>query len=156
MVKFLQLFVDIRCRRRIADIRVDLALEAHADAHGLERFVMNVWGNDGGVARDFAAHQFRLNLLAQSDEGHLLGDHALARIMHLRKVPRSIRCRGFRQALLNPSVSNSHNFPLKKSRNAGCLSRCKLSHRGPLTATPKPATLSHPTPTPQSPHCRVT
>src|SRR5260370_13450227 len=156
MVKFLQLFVDIRGGRGIADVRVDLALEGHADAHGLKRFVMNVCGNDGASASDFAAHEFRLNLLAQSDEDHLLGDHALARIMHLRKVPRSIRRCRFRQALLNPSVSNSHNFPLKKSRTAGCLSRCKLSHRGALTATRERAMLSHQTPERQSPDWRVT
>jgi len=76
--------------------------------------------------------------------------------MHLRKVPRSIRRCRFRQALLNPSVSNSHNFPLKKSRTAGCLSRCKLSHRGALTATRERATLSHQTPERQSPDWRVT
>src|SRR5580693_4556458 len=116
MVKLLQLFVDVRGGRGIADVGVDLALERDANAHGLERFMVNVRGNDGAATSDFAAHQFRLDLLAPRDEGHLLRDHTLPRVVHLRNIApravawrkRSIPRRRLRQSLLKPSVSNSH------------------------------------------------
>ena len=108
VVQLFQLFVDVRGGRGIADVRVDLAVERDADAHGLEVAMVDVGGNDGAAARDFAAHQFRLDLLARRDELHLFGDHALARVVHLRNVSRAAVHR--RRTLLDPAVSQRHKF----------------------------------------------
>ena len=117
VMQLLQLFVDVRGRRRVADVRVDLALERDADAHRLQRLVVDVRGNDRAAARHFAAHQLRLDLFAPRHVLHLFGDHALARVVHLRNVARPVRRRRFLQPLLNPSVSHSHRFPLKSLRS---------------------------------------
>src|SRR5712664_4687333 len=105
--------------------------------------MVNVRGNDGAPASDFTAHQLRLDLLAPRDEGHLLRDHALARIMHLRNIApfavaqdkRPIRRCRLRQPLLNPTLSNSHSSPRRNPARGISLSRCELSHRSALTAT---------------------
>ncbi len=110
-MQLLQLFVDVRSRRRVADVRVDLALERDADAHRLQRLVMDVRGNDRAAARHFAAHQLRLDLFAPRHVLHLFRDHALARVVHLRNVSCPVRRRRFLQPLLNPSVSHSHSSP---------------------------------------------
>ena len=113
VMQLLQLFVNVRRRRRVPDVRVDLALERHADAHRLQRFVMNVRRNDRPPARDLAAHQLRLDLLPPRHVLHLFRDHALARVVHLRNVARPVGRRRLLQPLLHPSLSHSHRFPLK-------------------------------------------
>jgi hypothetical protein len=77
--------------------------------------------------------------------------------MHLRKVPRSIRRCRFRQALLNPSVSNSHNFPLKKNPTLRDVSLA-MQIIAPWCAHSNPRTrvLSHQVRERQSPDWRVT
>jgi hypothetical protein len=100
-MKFFELVTDIGGGGGISDVRVDLAEECDADSHGLEIAVVNIGGNDGAAARDFAAHQLRRELLARGDVFHFFGDDALARIVHLRKIssaavgrlPRSVRSR---------------------------------------------------------------
>ena len=72
--------------------------------------MMDVGGNDGAAARDFAAHKLRRQLLALGDVLHLFGDDALARKMHLRKIPYSAVHR--RRSLLNPRIPHSHKAPV--------------------------------------------
>ncbi len=135
VMQLLQLFVNVRSRRRIPDVRVDLALERDADAHRLQRLVMDVRGNDRAPARDFAAHQFRLDLLAPRHVFHLFGDHALARVVHLRNVACAVGRRRFLQSLFNPSVSHSHRFPLKSLHSRSVSLDAGLSHRNARAAT---------------------
>ena len=54
-----------------------LQLGGDADGHRLEIPVMDVGGNDAAPARNLAADQLRLQLLALGDVVHLLGDDAL-------------------------------------------------------------------------------
>ena len=61
-----------------------LHLRRHADAHRLQVGVMDVGGDDHAAARDFGANQLGRQALAPGDVFHLLGDHALAGIVHLR------------------------------------------------------------------------
>ena len=92
-----------------------LQRKRYADAHGLEIQVMDIRGNDGPAARDFAAHEFGIDLLALRDELHLFGDHAAPREMHLRIiVPVPIHA-GL--ALLDPGVSDCHGIPPRAKRN---------------------------------------
>ena len=85
-VQLLQLFFHVRGDGRIADVGVDLAQRRYADRHRLQFGMVDVGGDDHASASDFIAHQFGRDLLAVSDVLHLFGDHALARVMHLRKV----------------------------------------------------------------------
>ena len=104
-------FLDRRGHRGVADIGVDLGQEVAADDHRLEFAMVDVAGDDGAAARDFAAHEFRrdegrhrgaktfavgkrclgaLELLlaaevfAGGDVDHLLGDDAGAGEFELR------------------------------------------------------------------------
>ena len=85
-VQFFELFLYVRGDGGIADVGVDLAQRRYADRHGLQFGMVDVRGNDHAAASDFIAHQFRRDLLAVSDVLHLVGDYALARVMHLREV----------------------------------------------------------------------
>jgi hypothetical protein len=109
--------------RGISDIRVDLAFEGDADAHGLERFVIDIGGNDGAAARDFAAHQLGFDFFARRDEGHLFGDHALPRVVHLRDVARAVLGRFRRLPLTKPRFSRSHRSPPQSSRRSASRNR---------------------------------
>ncbi len=111
VVELLQLFVNVRRGRGVADVRVDFALEGDADAHGLERTMVDVRRDNGAAARDFAAHVLGLELFPPRDIGHLFGNHALPGEVHLRHVARAVRGRSLLQPLLNPGVSNSHASP---------------------------------------------
>ena len=94
--------------RGIADVGVDLAAEGHADAHGLERAVIDIGGNDGAAASDFAAHEFGFDLFAAGDVLHLFGDDAQAGEVHLREITRTIGGGALRQALFYPGISDGH------------------------------------------------
>jgi len=135
VMQLLQLFVNVRGRRRVPDVRVDLALERDADAHRLQRLVMKVRGNNRPPARHFAAHQFRLNLFAPRHVLHLFRDDALAGVVHLRNISCAVGRRCFLQPLLNPSVSHSHGFPLKTLRPQSISPDAELSHRRARAAT---------------------
>ena len=97
-MQLFEFFVDVRGGRGVADVGVDLAVEGDADAHRLEVAVMDVGGDDGAAARDFAADQFRLELFAPRDVLHLFGDDALPRVVHLRDVSRRHSRRPFAAA----------------------------------------------------------
>ena len=85
-VQLLELFFDVRGDGRVADVGVDLAQRRHADRHRLQFGMVDVRGDDHAAASDFIAHQFGRDLLAVGDVLHLVGDHALARVVHLREV----------------------------------------------------------------------
>ena len=85
-VQLFQLLVHFRSDRGVADVGVDLAQRRHADRHRLQFRMVNVRGNDHAAARHFVAHQFGREFLAVGNVAHLLGDHALARVVHLREV----------------------------------------------------------------------
>ena len=107
----LDLGIDAREHGRVADVRVHLHEEPGADDHRLRLGVVDVRGDDRAAARNFAAHQFRLDLFALRNEGHFLRDQAQARIVHLRNVARTIRGGRLGQTFFNPSISNSHGSP---------------------------------------------
>ena len=48
--------------------------------------MVDVGRDDHAAAGDFVAHQFGSQLLALGDVFHLLGDHALAGVMHLGEI----------------------------------------------------------------------
>jgi hypothetical protein len=52
--------------------------------------MMNVGGNNHPAAGDFVAHEFGRQLFAAGNVRHLLGEHTLAGIMHLREIPIAI------------------------------------------------------------------
>ena len=91
---FLDFLGDVRRNRRVADISVDLHLEAAADDHRLDLRVVDVRGDDGTATRHFVAHEFGGDggttgaafILANGDVFHLRRDDAATRIMHLRHV----------------------------------------------------------------------
>ena len=115
-VQLLQFFVDVRGHRRVADVGIDLAQRGHADAHRLQFGMIDVGGNDHAPAGDFIAHQFGRKLLAVGDVGHLLGDHALARIVHLGEIAVGILglaacdplCPGFGNTVSVAAVGGGH------------------------------------------------
>ena len=88
-MKFFEFAVNVRCGGGIADVRVDLAEKRNADAHRFEAAMVNIGGNDRAAARHFAADEFGRKLFALRHVLHLFGDDALARVMHLRKIPRA-------------------------------------------------------------------
>ncbi len=61
-----------------------LQLRGDADAHRLQVRVVDVGGDDHAAAGHFGADQLRRELLALGDVLHLLGDDALAGVVHLR------------------------------------------------------------------------
>ena len=76
--QLLDLFLDRGGDRGVADVGVDLHQEVAADDHRLELRVLAVGGDDRAAPGDLAAHELRVDVLADRDELHLLGDHALA------------------------------------------------------------------------------
>ena len=86
-VKLFEFVVNFRSGGGISDVRIDFAEEGDADAHRFEIAVVNVGGNDGASAGDFAADEFGLELFAAGNVFHFFGDDALARVVHLREVP---------------------------------------------------------------------
>ena len=82
--QLLQLFINVGCDCRIADVGVDLAAGSDADGHRLEVLVVNVGGNDRSPPRYFRTHQFRSQPLAIRHVVHFFRDGPLARIVHLR------------------------------------------------------------------------
>src|SRR5690606_11470365 len=76
-------FFDIRGGGGFADVGVDFALRGDADAHRLERTVMDVGWDDHPSAGNFGTDQFRGKVLTASYILHLSRDHTSAGIMHL-------------------------------------------------------------------------
>src|SRR5690348_7804429 len=85
-MELFELFVNVGSGGRIANVRIDFAFEGDADAHRFEVAMMDVGGDDGAAASDFAADKFGVELFAFGDVGHLLGDDAEARKVHLGDV----------------------------------------------------------------------
>ena len=84
VLQLLQFAGDIAEHRGVADVRIDLALGGDADAHRFQIGVIDIGWNDHAAARHFGAYQFRRDAFALRDVVHLLGDDALAGIVHLR------------------------------------------------------------------------
>ena len=78
-----QLALGVARYGAVADVRVDLASKRDADAHRLEVRVVHVRRDDEPPARYLVANDGRLDALARGDVRHLLGDDALAGIVHL-------------------------------------------------------------------------
>ena len=95
VMQFLQLFIDIRAGRGVADVGVDLTFAGDADSHGLKIPVIHVGGNDHPTTRHFAADQFGFQLFALGNELHFFGDCVLPRQMHLRNVSVAVHCSYF-------------------------------------------------------------
>ncbi len=72
---FLDFFLDAGTERGVADVGVDLHQEVAADDHRLGFRVVDVVGDDGAAARDFAAHEFGRDLVLQA------GTEVLARML---------------------------------------------------------------------------
>ena len=149
VVQLFQLFVNVRARHRVPDVRVDFALRRDADGHRLEVAVMDVCGNDAASPRHFAANQLGLKLFALGDVLHFFRDHALPREIHLRHVPVAVCFCSFSFSFFNPAIAQCHNSPQKKASGAcipetvHCLPPAVLKHKlwhPPLGA----ATLSTP------------
>ncbi len=112
-MEFFKLVADFRSGCGISNVGIDFAAACNADSHRLEIAVMDIGGNDGAAARDFAADQFRFELLALGNVFHLLGNDALAGEVHLREVfPVAVR-RGCRRccALVDPFIPQCHKTP---------------------------------------------
>ncbi len=90
--ELLDLLVDRRRHRRVADVGVDLHEEVAADDHRLELRVIHVGGDDGAPARHLVAHERRGQPFAGGDERHLFGDLAATGVVELgdafRPAPR--------------------------------------------------------------------
>ncbi len=85
-VQLLQFLFNFRGHGRVADVGIDLAQRRHANRHRLQFRMIDVGGNNHAAARHFLAHQFSRDLFAVRHIAHFFGDHALAGVMHLRKV----------------------------------------------------------------------
>jgi hypothetical protein len=79
-----QFFGDIGCGRRVADIRVDLALRRHTDAHRLQARMTDIGGDHHPSACHLVANQLRGDVLPLCHMLHFFSDHALPGIVHLR------------------------------------------------------------------------
>src|SRR6266851_8439661 len=91
-------------------------MERDADAHRLEIAVMNVGGDDGAAAGDFAAHEFGFDFFALGDEEHFFADDAFACQVHLRHVFIAIGSGGFCFPFFDPSVTQCHRAPSLRSQ----------------------------------------
>ena len=69
--QFVDLFLDRRCDRGIADVRVDLHQEVPADDHRLDLRVVDVRRQDGPPAGNLIADELRIQPFAHRDERHL-------------------------------------------------------------------------------------
>jgi len=83
-LELLHLLLDRGRHRRVADVGVDLDLEAAPHDAGLEFEVALVGGDDGAPARNLGPHKLRVHALAGGHERHLFRDDSLARVEHLR------------------------------------------------------------------------
>ena len=82
--QLLHFLVDRRAHSGVADVGVDLHREVPADDHRLELGMIDVCRDDGAAARHFGSHELGVEALAKSNELHLGGDDAAARVVKLR------------------------------------------------------------------------
>ena len=108
-MELFEFVADIGGGGGVSDVGVDLAEEGDADAHRFEIAVMDIGGDDGAAARDFAADEFGLEFFAAGDVFHFFGDDAVARVVHLREVSCAAVCG--RCPLFNPSIPHRHGIP---------------------------------------------
>src|SRR2546425_8368687 len=133
VVQLFQLFVNVRARGRVPDVRVDFALRRDADGHRLEVSVMDVCGNDAASPRYFASDQLRLEFFALGDVLHFFCDHALPREIHLRHVPVAVCFCSFSFSFFNPAIAQCHNSPPENPcLPAARARRASLGTRQPL------------------------
>src|SRR6266513_2776833 len=111
VMQLLQFLIDVRACRGISAICVDLTLRGDPDRHRLQVAVMDIGGNDAPPPRYLRSNQLRLQLFALGNELHLLSCDALARQVHLRNVPVSVRPGNTRFPLFNPAIAQSHRAP---------------------------------------------
>ena len=84
VLEFFEFAGDVRSRRRIADVGVDLASRSHANGHRLQAQVVDIGWDNHPATGHFVAHQRGRQAFAPGDIGHLFGDRALSGIVHLR------------------------------------------------------------------------
>ena len=82
-LQLLDLVLDRRPHRGVADVGVDLHQEVAADDHRLELQVVDVGRDDRAAARHLRPDEFGGQPFARADELHLRGDLAPARIVEL-------------------------------------------------------------------------
>ena len=73
--------------------------------------MMDIGGDDGTAARDFALQQLRGEFFAFGDVGHLLAEDASAGQVHLGHVSGAIAIGLFPFALFDPGVTECHKSP---------------------------------------------
>src|SRR5256714_6775575 len=92
-MQLLQFLIDVRACRGISDICVDLTLRGDPDSHRLQVAVMDIGGEDAPSPRYLPSNQLRLQPFALCNELQLPPCAALARPVHPRHVPVSLRPR---------------------------------------------------------------
>ena len=75
---------------------------------------MDVGGDDGAAARDFAADEFGLEVFAAGDVLHFFGDDAAAGVMHLREIV--ARRRSWRRFAFQSKRLSFPSYPLRRIR----------------------------------------
>jgi hypothetical protein len=103
-MKLAELFVDVGREGGVTDVGVDLAERLDADGHGFELGVIDVGRDDHGALGDLRANEFGGDLLLVGDVGHLFGDLAESREVHLTHVPVA-GAQGFFLALDDPILA---------------------------------------------------
>src|SRR5207245_10347000 len=85
VMQLLELLVDVRLDRRVAELGVDLDARHLADRHRIEalRQVIHVRRNDESPPGDLGANRLDRELFPVGDAAHLFGDGTLAAEMHL-------------------------------------------------------------------------
>ena len=85
VMELLELPGDVRGDGGVADVGVDLHPRHLPDPHRIEPLgeVLDVGGNHEAPAGDFVAHELGIQLFPLGDPAHLVGDHALAGVVHL-------------------------------------------------------------------------
>src|SRR2546422_8730694 len=123
-MQLLELLVDVRLARGVAEVGVDLDLGQGADRHGIEpqRQVVLVRGDDEAAARDLVAHELRRKRFTLRHAPHLLGDLAVSRHMELGYA-------GHRSGSFMTSLAG-----ITRIRSEGCdLSPSAYRRRAPLS-----------------------
>mmetsp|Transcript_13309 Transcript_13309/g.23832 ORF Transcript_13309/g.23832 Transcript_13309/m.23832 type:complete len:318 (+) Transcript_13309:1188-2141(+) len=82
-LQLLDLFLNARRNRRVPNISIDLHLEHPPNNLRLQFKVILVRRNNGTSARHLATHELSLDILTFSNVLHFLGNHTLAREVHL-------------------------------------------------------------------------
>src|SRR5437879_3052401 len=140
-MQLLELLVDVRLDRRVADVGVDLDARHLADRHRIEalRQVIHVRRNDESPPGDLGANRLDRELFPVGDAAHLFGDGTLAAEMHLGNTGHE------RVSLTETGAGSGERYPtvqtalwLRTGVNrsllpAPCIRQSNLTARAPLT-----------------------